>query len=75
MYGIRYNNLIVPGWQGYLNGYVVEEACGVPNQLVVIKYLSTNNTIIVDNETPVAATFGDFTASIGTTLTIIYLRP
>jgi len=74
-YGIRYNNTIVPGWQGYLNGYVVLEACGVQNQLVVIKYLSTNDTILVDNETPVVGGAGDFTASIGTTLTITYLRP
>ena len=74
-YGIRYNTVIVPGWQGYLNGYVVLEACGVQNQLVVIKYLSTNDTILVDNETPVVGGAGDFTASIGTTLTITYLRP
>ena len=74
-YGIRYNTVIVPGWQGYLNGYVVGEACGVQTQLVVIKYLVTGNTILVDNETAVAAGAGDFVAGIGTTLTITYLRP
>jgi len=74
-YGIRYNAAIVPGWQGYLNGYVVEEACGVQNQLVVIKYLNANATILVDNETAVAAPLGNFVAGIGTTLTITYLRP
>jgi hypothetical protein len=74
-YGIRLNTLTVPGWQGYLNGYVVLEACGVQTQLVVIKYLVTGNTILVDNETAVIAGAGDFAAGIGTTLTITYLRP
>ena len=74
-YGIRLNTLTVPGWQGYLNGYVVLEACGVQTQLVVIKYLVTGNTILVDNETAVVAGAGDFAAGIGTTLTITYLRP
>ena len=75
MYGIRYNLAIVPGWQGYLNGYVVGEKCGDQTQLVVIKYLSTNDTILVDNETPVGAPNGNFAALASTTLTITYLRP
>ena len=75
MYGIRYNLAIVPGWQGYLNGYVVGENCGDQTQLVVIKYLSTNDTILVDNETPVGAPNGNFAALASTTLTITYLRP
>ena len=74
-YGIRYNGAIVPGWQGYLNGYVVQEACGDQTQLVVIKYLSTNDIILVDNETPVGAPNGNFAAVASTTLTITYLRP
>ena len=74
-YGIRLNALIVPGWQGYLNGYVVSQKCGDQTQLVVIKYLSTNDTILVDNETPVGAPNGNFAALASTTLTITYLRP
>ena len=74
-YGIRLNTLTVPGWQGYLNGYVVGENCGDQTQLVVIKYLSTNDTILVDNETPVGAPNGNFAALASTTLTITYLRP
>lgn len=75
MYGIRLNTLIVPGWQGYLNGYVAGIKCGDQTQLVVIKYLSTGNSILVDNETPCPGPDGNFSVQPSTTLTITYLRP
>ena len=74
-YGIRLNNTPVPGWQGYLNGYVVGEVEGVQTQLVVIYKLNSNSQIVVDNETLAVGGLGDFTAINGTMLTITYLRP
>ena len=74
-YGIRLNNTPVPGWQGYLNGYVVGEVGGVQTQLVVIYKLNSNSQIAVDNETLAVGGLGDFTANNGTMLTITYLRP